>query len=261
MNVLDFKKMKQEQRKITMLTCYDYTSAKILEASEVDCALVGDSVSMVMHGYPSTVHATIEMMETHTAAVARGLKSKFLVADLPFLSFRKGVVPALEAVDRLVKAGAMAMKLEGVDGHEDVVSAIVQSGVPVMGHIGLTPQSVHGLGGFKVQGKGEEEAQNLIREAKELERLGCFSLVLECIPEPVAREITAQLSIPTIGIGAGAGTDGQVLVMQDMLAMNEKFKPKFLRKYFSGESSLREAFNSYHRDVLDGKFPSAQESY
>jgi 3-methyl-2-oxobutanoate hydroxymethyltransferase len=261
MNVLDFRKMKLEERKISMLTCYDATSARILESSQVDTALVGDSVSMVVHGFPSTVHATIEMMEFHTAAVARGLKTKFLVADLPFLSFRKGIVPALEAVDRLVKAGAQAVKLEGVQGHEDVISRIVESGVPVMGHLGLTPQSVHQLGGFRVQGRDEEQAETLLKDALSLEKLGCFAVVLECVPARVARLITEKLKIPTIGIGAGVDVDGQVLVMQDMLSMNQGFKPKFLRAYFAGESSLKDAFDRFHKDVVAGAFPNESESY
>jgi len=244
-----------------MLTCYDATSAKILEDSQVDCALVGDSVSMVIHGFPSTVHATLEMMELHTAAVARGLKTKFLVADLPFLSFRKGAVPALEAVDRLVKAGAQAVKLEGVRGHEEVVSRIVESGIPVMGHLGLTPQSVHQLGGFRVQGRDEEKARALLEDALLLEKLGCFAVVLECVPSRLASEVTRRLEIPTIGIGAGAAVDGQVLVMQDMLAMCEAFKPKFMRTYLMGESSFKTAFNRFHQDVTSGEFPSESESY
>ncbi|MGZ3709612.1 MAG: 3-methyl-2-oxobutanoate hydroxymethyltransferase, partial [Bdellovibrionota bacterium] len=182
MTIHDFKRMKNEQRKITMVTAYDAWSARLVERSEVDCVLVGDSAAMVMHGFPSTVHATVEMMEMHVAAVARGMRGKWIVGDLPFGSYRKGILPAVEAVERLMRAGAHSVKLEGVWGHEDVIARVVGSGVPVMGHIGLTPQAIHGLGGFRVQGKSEEQAQDLLAQARELERLGCFALVLECVP-------------------------------------------------------------------------------
>lgn len=261
MNRLDFEKAKRENRKISMITAYDCWTARIVEQSPIDCVLVGDSVSMVVHGHPSTVHATTEMMVAHTAAVARGLKSKFLVGDMPFLSYRQGIAPALSAVDALMKAGAQAVKLEGVWGHEDVIDQIVRSGVPVMAHIGLTPQSVHQLGGFRVQGREKEAADDLMRQAIRLQELGCFSLVLECLPSALAREITQALRIPTIGIGAGPDVDGQVLVMQDMLGMNQGFKPKFLRRYMNGEQALREAFDGFHASVVDGSFPNLEESY
>jgi 3-methyl-2-oxobutanoate hydroxymethyltransferase len=261
MNVLDFKKRKAERRPITMVTCYDHWSAKIIVQTPIDTVLVGDSVSMVVHGYPSTVHATPEMMEMHVAAVARGLKSKFLVGDMPFLSFRRGPDHALGVVDRLIKAGAQAVKLEGVWGHEETVDQIVRSGVPVLGHIGLTPQSLHQFGGFRVQGRDEEAAQDLLRQAKRLEELGCCSVVLECVPAQVAEAITRALEIPTIGIGAGAQVDGQVLVLQDMLGMSGEFKPKFLRHYLKGEEQVREALRHYHQSVIEGIFPSEEECY
>lgn len=258
----DFRKMKLEGRKITMVTAYDYTTATLVDQSEIDCVLVGDSVAMTMHGFSSTVHATVEMMELHTAAVARGLKSgKFLVADMPFLTFRKGVGPAMECVERLMRAGAHAVKLEGVRGHEEVVSQIVRSGVPVMAHIGLTPQSIHGLGGFKVQGRDEEAAQELLSQARKLEELGCFAIVLECVPAQLATEITAALKIPTIGIGAGADTDGQVLVMQDLLGLNTEFKPKFVRRFREASVETLTALNQFHQQVLSRTFPSEKETY
>jgi 3-methyl-2-oxobutanoate hydroxymethyltransferase len=257
----DFKRMKKEKRKISMVTCYDYAYARIIAQTPIDMLLVGDSVSMVMHGHPSTLLATTQMMALHTAAVSRGAPGKFLVTDMPFLSFRKGVVPALECVDALMKAGAEAVKLEGVRGHEETVRAIVESGVPVMGHLGLTPQSIHQFGGFKVQGREEKQVRDLIEDARRLEDLGCFSLVLECIPTHVGEEISSQLSIPTIGIGAGANTDGQVLVLQDMLGMNPAFKPKFLRHYLKGESFVQEALCHYHEDVVLGRFPAPEEGY
>lgn len=246
-----------------MVTCYDATNARLLRMSGVHCALVGDSVSMVVHGFPSTVHATLEMMELHTAAVARGLQSgaTYLVADLPFLSYRKGSPLALEAVDRLIKAGAQAVKLEGVWGHEQTILDIVQSGVPVMGHIGLTPQSIHGLGGFRVQGRDEKTAKDLIAQAKRLEELGCFSLVLECVPRWIAKAITEELKISTIGIGAGPSTDGQVLVLQDLLGMNTSFKPKFVRHFSNGEALLISAFEKFCSEVQSGNYPSETEGY
>lgn len=261
MNVLDFKKMKHEGRKITLVTAYDYSMARLVEQSEIDCVLVGDSVAMVMHGYPSTVHATVEMLEFHTQAVARGLKKKFLVADMPFLSFRKGPLAALDCVERLMRAGAHSVKLEGIRGHEDVVDAIVRSGVPVMGHIGLTPQSIHQLGGFRVQGKDEETAQELLSQAQKLEELGCFSIVLECVPAPLAAEITAKIQIPTIGIGAGIQCDGQVLVLQDLLGMNTDFKPRFVRHFADGANWVPAALNAFQKEVNSGRFPSEQETY
>lgn len=261
MNVLDFRKMKMEARKISMVTCYDAWSAKIIEKSEIDCVLVGDSVSMVVHGHPSTVHATVEMMALHTQAVARGLSSKFLIGDMPFLSYRKGIAPAMEAAEALMRAGAHAVKLEGVRGHEDVVEQIVKSGIPVMGHVGLTPQSVHQLGGFRVQGRDEETAREIAEQARVLESLGCFAVVLECVPARLADEITRELRIPTIGIGAGVGTDGQVLVLQDLMGLNGEFKPKFVKTYANGENAWLQALNQFHCEVGERSFPGEKETY
>jgi 3-methyl-2-oxobutanoate hydroxymethyltransferase len=261
LNVLEFEGMKRELRKIRLVTCYDSWSAKIVDQSDVDCVLVGDSCAMVMHGFPSTVHATLEMMTLHTAAVSRSMRTKFLIADMPFLSFRKGEQAALDAAGDLVRAGAHAVKLEGVWGHESAVEKIVGSGIPVMGHIGLTPQSIHGFGGFRVQGREEETARDLVAQAKKLEELGVFSLVLECVPSALAEEITKLLKIPTIGIGASSATDGQVLVLQDLLGMNSGFKPKFLRQFMNGEQSLKEALDAYGKAVREGTFPLEKESY
>jgi 3-methyl-2-oxobutanoate hydroxymethyltransferase len=261
MNILDFRKMKAENRKISMVTCYDHWSARIIAQTDIDCILVGDSVAMVVHGYPSTLHATVEMMELHTRAVAKGAPEKFIVADMPFPTFRRGIPAAMECVDRLMKAGAHAIKLEGVEGHEDVVKNLVGSGVPVMGHLGLTPQSIHQLGGFRVQGREPQAVTNLKRDARTLQELGAFSVVLECVPAHVATDITQELSIPTIGIGAGRETDGQVLVLQDLLGMNPSFKPKFVRHFLNGEEQLRNALKGYHAGVAEGTFPNAQESY
>lgn len=261
MNILDFARRKQNGEKISMVTCYDHWSAKILNESAIDTLLVGDSLSMVVHGFDSTVHATVAMMASHTAAVRRGAPDKFVIGDMPFLSVRRGLEPALEAVSELMQAGANCVKIEGIDGQEEVVSHIVESGIPVMGHLGLTPQSVEAFGGHKVQGRNEGSAAEIVRQAKAVEAAGCFALVLECIPAELGRVITEQLAIPTIGIGAGPDTDGQVLVLHDMLGMDTSFKPKFLRHYLNGQNDIHSAVNAYHSDVSSGVFPSKEESY
>lgn len=257
----DFLQAKLEGRKLSMVTCYDYSFARLLAASAVDGILVGDSVAMVMHGHPSTVTANMDMMRIHTEAVARGAGDKFIVADMPFLSFRKGVAAALDAAQVLMSAGANAVKLEGVDGHEDVVERMVQSGIPVMGHVGLQPQSVQAYGGYRVQGRSEETAREIARRAGALQQLGAFAVVLECIPAKLAGEITAALRIPTIGIGAGASCDGQILVLQDLLGMNTGHRPKFARTFSNGADAVMEAVANFDEAVKAGTFPAAQESY
>src|SRR5258708_30377077 len=209
MNVLEFQKMRDEGRKISMVTCYDYSSARAVGESSIDGILVGDSLDMTIHGYPTTLSATTAMMALHTAAVARGAANKFIVADLPFLSYRKGLKEAMDSVHDLMSAGAHAVKLEGVHSHAEIVRHIVESGVPVMGHLGLTPQSVHALGGMKVQARTNAAVKVLASEARELEHAGCFALVLECVPTEAARQVTNLLKIPTIGIGAGPGVRGR----------------------------------------------------
>ncbi len=261
MNVLDFQACKARHEKIVMLTCYDYTSARIVQDSDIDVILVGDSAAMVMHGYGTTIPADIEMMCRHIESVARGTKNKFIVGDMPFLSFRQSLTDNMRAVASVMKAGAHAVKLEGIEGNAETIAHIVKSGVPVMGHLGLTPQSVNQLGGFRVQGRGERAAEALKNQALACEQAGCFALVLECVPDDLATEITGLLSIPTIGIGAGAGTDGQVLVMQDLLGLSGDFKPKFVRKYLDGKRLWRDAFNAYASDVKSGQFPASDESY
>ena len=261
MTVLDFQLMKDEGRRISMITCYDYSSARAVNESSVDCILVGDSLAMTMHGYPTTLSATTQMMALHTAAVAKGAPTKFIVADLPFLSYRKGLKDAMDAVQELMSAGASAVKLEGVRGHADIIRHIVESGVPVMGHLGLTPQSVNTLSGMKVQAKTDTAVRDLISQAREIEKAGCFALVLECVPSQAARKVTDLLKIPTIGIGAGPNVSGQVLVYQDVLGLNPGFKPKFLRIYANGFELIHEALNAFNRDVKGGEFPSDIESY
>jgi 3-methyl-2-oxobutanoate hydroxymethyltransferase len=261
MNVLDFQKMKSEGRKISMVTCYDYSSARAVADSNIDCILVGDSLATVMHGHPTTLTVTTAMMAMHTAAVARGAPAKFIVADLPFLSYRKGLKDAMGSVQELMCAGAHAVKLEGVRGHAEIVRHIVDSGVPVMGHLGLTPQSINMLGGMKVQARTDTAVEILAGQARELEDAGCFSVVLECVPSEAARKVTDLLKIPTIGIGAGPSVSGQVLVFHDVLGFNPGFKPKFLRTYANAFGVILAALNAYDRDVKDGHFPSESESY
>lgn len=260
-SVRDFARFKTEGRRISMVTAYDAWSARLVSHSRVDAILVGDSAAMVLHGHPTTLSATVEMMATHTAAVARGAGDKLVVADLPFLSFRRGIPAAMTAVGRLMQSGAHAVKLEGVDGHEDVVRHIVESGVPVMGHIGLTPQSVHQLGGFRVQGRSEGDAGRLVRQAHALEDLGCFAIVLECVPGTLAGHITSELHVPTIGIGAGVGTDGQILVLHDLLGVDPCHTPRFVRRYVDGARVFTEALDRYDADVKDSRFPAPEETY
>jgi len=259
--VAEFAKFKNDNKKITMITCYDYWSAKIIDESEIDAVLVGDSVAMVMHGFETTVNADVEMMAFHTAAVKRGLHNKFLVTDLPFLAHKKGIEFLVKSVDRIFKSGAQAIKIEGAGDNLKDIEFLVKSGIPVMGHLGLTPQSVHQLSGFKLQGKSDNKAEQILEDAKKLEQAGCFSIVLEMIPQKLAKEITDEIDIPTIGIGAGKFTSGQILVLQDLLGMSNTFSPKFLRKYLNGYDVLQSAINKYSNDVRDNIFPSNDESY
>jgi len=259
MNIHDFQKKKINNEKITLVTCYDYWSAKIIDQSDVDCVLVGDSLAMVMHGHSTTVPATVDLMALHTEAVSRGITKKFIVGDLPFLSCRKSLSESMEAVHRFMQAGAHAVKLEGASGNIETIRHIVESGVPVMGHLGLTPQSVHQLGGFRVQGRQEKAAQELLQQARALEDAGCFSIVIECVPSALAKRITDSLTIPTIGIGAGPHTSGQVLVFQDMLGMNQGFNAKFLKTYLKGFDLVKDALNEYHREVQTQVYPDEVE--
>jgi 3-methyl-2-oxobutanoate hydroxymethyltransferase len=233
----------------------------MLSRSAIDGILVGDSAAMVMHGHPSTLPASVDLMGLHTEAVVRGAAGRFVVADMPFLSFRKGLAAALDSASVLMKAGANAIKIEGVDGHEDVIQRMVQSGIPVMGHLGLQPQSIQAYGGFRVQGRSDQSAQEIARQAAALEELGVFAIVLECIPGKVAQEITNTLRIPTIGIGAGAGCDGQILVLQDLLGMNLDFRPKFARAFLDGAGTILDAIARFDEAVKSGTFPSTEESY
>lgn len=259
--VNEFARAKAEGRKISVVTAYDAWSARLVARSNVDAILVGDSAAMVMHGHATTIQATVELMAIHTRAVIRASDEKFVIADLPFLSFRKGIPAAMAAVEALLGGGAHAVKLEGVDGHEDVITHIVGSGVPVMGHLGLTPQSVHQLGGFRVQGRSDANAAAILHQAHTLQELGCFAVVLECVPAHLAARITSELDICTIGIGAGAATDGQVLVLHDLCGLETTRTPRFVRRYLDGAALVADALNRYDADVKAGRFPCPSESY
>ncbi len=263
MKIQDFSNYKLQNRKISMVTCYDYTSARLLQKSKIDCVLVVDSAAMVMGGHNSTLPATVEMMSMLTSWVARGLAggTQFIVGDLPFLSYRTSLSENMNAVGSLMRSGAHAIKLEGAKGNLELISHITDSGVPVMGHLGLTPQSVHQLGGYRVQGQADAAKELLMSEALALEAAGCFSLVLECIPTQLAQDISQALSIPTIGIGAGVHCDGQVLVWQDMLGLNQDFKPKFVKNYTQLGTLAIKALNQFDLQVKNKKFPTAKESY
>lgn len=260
-SILEFNKYKAAREKISVVTCYDYTSAKIVNDSDVDAVLVGDSSAMVMHGFENTVFANLDMMCYHVSAVKHALNEKLIIADLPFLEHKKGIENTFSSIDKLMKCGAHAIKIEGAAGNLETIKKITEAGIPVMGHLGLTPQSIYHLGGYKVQGKENNEAETLIRHSAELQEAGCFSIVLELIPEDLAGEITNKLTIPTIGIGAGVKTDGQVLVLQDLLGMDKDFNPKFARKYFNGYETILNALNKFNEDVKQSDFPNSSESF
>jgi 3-methyl-2-oxobutanoate hydroxymethyltransferase len=257
----EFLRAKAEKRKLSMVTCYDYTFARLLSQTAVDGLLVGDSAAMVMYGHTSTLSASVDLIRLHTEAVARGAGDKLVVADMPFLSCRKGLPAALDAAQTLMIAGAHAVKIEGVDGHENVIERMTASGIPVMGHLGLQPQSLHSYGGYRVQGRNGQAAQAILRQANQLQELGAFAVVLECIPAALAAEITAAVRIPAIGIGAGNGCDGQILVLQDLLGLNLDFKPKFVRRFGEGARSVLDAVGEFDAAVKAGSFPAAEESY
>lgn len=260
-NVNTFRKRKADGTPISMVTCYDAWTAKLINQTDVDCILVGDSLAVVMHGFDSTVHATIEMMELHVAAVARGAPDKFIIGDMPFLSCSKGIETAMENVQRLIQAGAHAVKIEGADHQLPVIQQIVEAGVPVMGHLGLTPQSIHNLGGHRVQGKDQAAGDRIVKQAQALQAAGCFSVVMECVPNKLGHCVSRSLEVPTIGIGAGPMTDGQVLVLQDLLGADPDFTPRFLRRYADVNETVLRSVQQFHDDVTVKSFPSVEESY
>ena len=260
--VTTLQQQKLEGRKISMLTCYDYTTACLMEAAGVDTVLIGDSLGMTMLGYDDTLPVTMEDMIHHTRAVSRALHNTFLIADMPFLSYQTSTYDAVMNAGRLMKEGhAQAVKLEGGAKVCEQIEAITKADIPVVAHLGLTPQSVNAFGGFKVQGKNKAQAKQILEDALAVERAGAFMVVLECIPEKLATLITQQLSIPTIGIGAGNGCDGQVLVYQDMLGMFEGIKPKFVKQFAQIGKEMKEAFSAYDKAVKAGSYPSKEHSF
>lgn len=257
-----FKDAKKNGEKLTMLTAYDYTTARLIDEAGVNSILVGDSLGMVVLGYDDTLSVTMEDMIHHSRAVARGAKNALVITDMPFMSYQTSVYDAVVNAGRLVKEGkAQAVKLEGGAEFCEHIKSIVNASIPVCAHIGLTPQSINAFGGFKVQGKGRQAAQKLLDEARAVEQAGAFAVVLECVPAKLAEKISQSISIPTIGIGAGADCDGQVLVYQDMLAMYPNFKPKFVKQYAQIGSTMKDAFSQYISDVKSGAFPSEEHTF
>lgn len=254
--------MKNSGHKISMLTAYDYTTARLLDEAGVNTILVGDSLGNVILGYEDTISVTVEDVIHHSAAVARGAKNALVVTDLPFMSYQTSVYDAVVNAGRLMKEGrAGAVKLEGGKEVCPQIKAIVSAGIPVVAHLGLTPQSINTFGGFKVQGKTEAAAKKLIEDAKAVEEAGAFLLVLECVPAKLAKLVTESINIPTIGIGAGAGCDGQVLVIYDMLGMFSDFKPKFVKHFANAGDMIREAVKTYIAEIDDGTFPAEEHCY
>lgn len=248
--------------KLSMLTAYDFGTAKIVDEAGINGILVGDSLGMVMLGYEDTLEVTMEDMIHHSKAVSRGAKNTLIVTDMPFMSYQTSVYDAVVNAGRLIKEGkAQAVKLEGGLEVVDKVEAIVKASIPVMGHIGLTPQSINQIGGFKVQGKNEESGRTLIESAKALEKAGAFAIVLECVPSKLSKLITEEINIPTIGIGAGNDCDGQILVYQDMLGMFSGFKPKFVKRYSDLGEEMKKSFIKYDREVKDRVFPGEEHGF
>ncbi len=259
--VRDILRSKKQGRKLSMVTCYDATMARLVNAAQVDMVLVGDSLGMVVKGEDTTLNVSVAEVAYHTSAVASTLRDSLLVADLPFMSYQPSVEIALQSSAELIRAGAQAVKLEGGASRASVVEALVDSGIPVMGHVGLLPQSFHAQSGFRVQGKSDSAQEKILHDAKTLEAAGAFSIVIEGVPSDLGAAITQSLNIPTIGIGAGVGTDGQVLVLNDILGLNTDFKPKFVRHYLKGEALIIDALKAFKGDVESGEFPSAKESF
>ena len=259
--IIDFFKAKKEKRKITMISTYDYWSALICEEVGVDCILVGDSLGMVIQGQDSTLPVSLDEMIYHGKAVRKGAPNTFIVIDMPFLTYQVSKEEALKNAGRIMKeTGANAVKIEGGEEILDTVEKLVNSGIPVMGHLGLTPQSVHTLGGYRVQGKTKEKQEKIKRNARLLQEAGVFSIVLEAVPQKLAEEITKSLDIPTIGIGAGNKTDGQVLVFHDLLGFFDK-SPKFVKRYLEGKKLFKDAINEFIKEVKEGTFPEEKHTY
>jgi 3-methyl-2-oxobutanoate hydroxymethyltransferase len=260
--VLDVQRFKDEGRRFAMLTAYDYLSAQILDDAGIPILLVGDSLGMVMLGYPTTLPVTLDEMIHHAKAVSRGSRQALLVGDMPFMSYHSSVEQAITSAGRFLQEGGMhAVKLEGGGRIVEITRQLVEMGIPVMSHLGLTPQFVHQMGGFKVQGKSESQAARIVADAKELEQAGAFSLVLEGVPNAVASRVTRALRIPTIGIGAGPGTDGQVLVLHDMLGLTSGKAPKFVKRYANLAEEIGRAAQQFAQEVGAGSFPAPEHTY
>lgn len=260
--IAGFLKMKAKGEKISMLTSYDYSTAMLVEEAGTDMILVGDSLGNTVLGYPDTVAVTMEDMIHHGAAVCRGAKETFVVVDMPFMSYQTSTYDALVNAGRLMKeTGCNAVKMEGGAVIKEQIKAVCHAGIPVMGHVGMTPQSINALGGFKVQGKSEEAAKRILEDAYTVQEAGAFAVVLECVPSKLAALISEKLTIPTIGIGAGGGCDGQVLVWQDMTGIFKDFAPKFVKRYANAGEVMVEAFKSYDREVKSGAFPAEEHGY
>jgi 3-methyl-2-oxobutanoate hydroxymethyltransferase len=260
--ITEIKEMKQKKEKIPMLTAYDYVTAKMVDEAGVPLILVGDSLGMVILGYESTIPVTMEEMMHHTKAVVRGAKKALVIGDMPFMTYHISVSDALQNAARFIQeGGAQAVKLEGGEVVAEKVRRLVECGIPVMGHIGLTPQSIHQLGGFKVRGKAVEEAKKLLNDARVLEEAGAFAVVLECTPAPLSKIITHELAIPTIGIGAGPDCDGQVQVVSDMLGLYTEFVPKHAKQYARLAEEIKAAVSNYISEVKCGSFPTMKHSY
>ena len=256
------KEWKEQGKKIRMITAYDYPTALLVDRSEIEMILVGDSLGMVVLGYDGTVPVSMDEMVHHIKPVVRGAKNTLIVGDMPFMSYNVSLEKAIENAGRLMKeGGADCVKLEGGLVMAPVVKAIVEAGIPVMAHIGLTPQTASQLGGFKVQGKDESAARRMLEEAQAMELAGAFSIVLEAIPAPLAKLITAKINIPTIGIGAGVDCDGQVLVLHDMIGLFDRFVPKFVKKYTNVSEDILAALNTYAKEVETGEFPGPENSF
>ncbi|SHN19288.1 3-methyl-2-oxobutanoate hydroxymethyltransferase [Gracilibacillus kekensis] len=262
-NTIQFQKMKQENEKITMLTAYDYPSAKMAEDSKIDMILVGDSLGMVVLGYNSTIEVTVNDMIHHGKAVTRGAPNTFTVVDMPFMSYHLSLEKAMESAQKMMQqTNAQALKVEGASKETlRLVERLTEAGVPIVGHLGLTPQSVHVLGGYRIQGKDKKTAEKLISDAKSLEESGAFSVVLECVPDLLAAHISKKLSIPTIGIGAGKSCDGQVLVFHDILQYGVEFKPSFVKVYHELDNDIKKAVEQYHNEVKSKTFPDSSHTF
>ena len=261
MNIPEFQEYKQAGKKITVVTAYDALFARIVEQAGLEVMLVGDSLGMVVQGHANTLSVTMDDMLYHTRLVARSAQTSLVIGDMPFMSYQVSVEEAVRNAGRFLQAGATAVKIEGGRAVVDRVEAMTRFGIPVMGHVGMTPQSVNQSGGYKVKGQGEEEAQSLVEDVKALEQAGVFGIVLECIPASLAKRVTALLSVPTIGIGAGPHCDGQVLVLYDLLGLFDDFVPKFVKPYAHLKADALQALKRYREEVECGKFPNDQESY